>query len=516
MPSDKEFENLYNQYLLVEKNLRKVVENGKNVAKSVDKWCESNYSASQSMVQFVNTNQTVEYDDGDEFKQNVLDLGSYYESEFSQSRKAILCVINKRVVNGIEQFLKDGTNGIESIYKQRKNILLDYDSHLQKAAAYSKKEVTVQSTRFQMKADHDKSMLHDFTEYLEKRLHEFVRIGRSLLQTESAVLLSCELFLLKHQYDALSEIGNNMGEDLLFPVLNDLDEICDRLNEFPNEEIQYNLPSTGLSIYPASEYPVFVSFNDYIKQAGAIQQPVGMKGKGKEKKRRVKGDSSVDGSVDTVSKQRRRVKGGSSVDGSVDETPKQRRRVKGGSSVDDSLSVDSVQKQKRRVTEASPMDDSIDETPRQRRRVTESSPMDDSLSIDSAHTTSSHYSHHQHNNPNFLSQQNETPSWMDDIESWGFQTEQPNEDDQTNEDEQYNEDDQTYEDDLSDQSDSSDDYYIGMKVKALYSCKSDEDGDLQFKKGDIIVVTQFFKGGWWMGECRGQTGIFPSNYVKPL
>ena len=55
-----------------------------------------------------------------------------------------------------------------------------------------------------------------------------------------------------------------------------------------------------------------------------------------------------------------------------------------------------------------------------------------------------------------------------------------------------------------------------MKVKALYSCKSDEDGDLQFKKGDIIVVTQFFKGGWWMGECRGQTGIFPSNYVKPL
>ena len=502
MPSDKEFENLYNQYLLVEKNLRKVVENGKNVAKSVDKWCESNYSASQSMVQFVNTNQTVEYDDGDEFKQNVLDLGSYYESEFSQSRKAILCVINKRVVNGIEQFLKDGTNGIESIYKQRKNILLDYDSHLQKAAAYSKKEVTVQSTRFQMKADHDKSMLHDFTEYLEKRLHEFVRIGRSLLQTESAVLLSCELFLLKHQYDALSEIGNNMGEDLLFPVLNDLDEICDRLNEFPNEEIQYNLPSTGLSIYPASEYPVFVSFNDYIKQAGAIQQPVGMKGKGKEKKRRVKGGSSVDGSVDTVSKQRRRVKGGSSVDGSVDETPKQRRRVKGGSSVDDSLSVDSVQKQKRRVTE--------------------SSPMDDSLSIDSAHTTSSHYSHHQHNNPNFLSQQNETPSWMDDIESWGFQTEQPNEDDQTNEDEQYNEDDQTYEDeqsnedDLSDQSDPSDDYYIGMKVKALYSCKSDEDGDLQFKKGDIIVVTQFFKGGWWMGECRGQTGIFPSNYVKPL
>lgn len=467
------------------------MENGKNVAKNVDKWCESNYSASQSMVQFVNTKQTVEYEDGDEFRQNVLDLGSYYENEFFRSRKAILCVINKRVVNGIEQFLKDGTNGIESIYKQRKNILLDYDSHLQKAAAYSKKEVTVQSTRFQMKANHDKSMLHDFTEYLEKRLHEFIRIGRSLLQTETAVLLSCELFLLKQQYDALSEIGNNMGEDVLFPVLNDLDKIYDKLTEYPNEEIQYDPPSTGLSIYPVSEYPVFVSFNDYIKQAGAIQQPVGVKGKGKgkEKKRRVKEGSSVDGSVDETPRQRRRMKEGSSVDGSVDETPRQRRSV----------------------TEASPMDDSFDSTPRQRRRVTETSPLDDSLSIDSSHTTSSHYSHQQHNHHDFISQQNETPSWMDAIESWGFPSEQPKSEEQTNE-EEFSE----QSEDLSDQSDSSDEYYIGMKVKALYSCKSDEDGDLQFKKGDIIVVTQFFKGGWWMGECRGETGIFPSNYVKPL
>ena len=32
--------------------------------------------------------------------------------------------------------------------------------------------------------------------------------------------------------------------------------------------------------------------------------------------------------------------------------------------------------------------------------------------------------------------------------------------------------------------------------------------------GSIITVTQMVDGGWWEGELDGDTGWFPSNFVK--
>lgn len=95
-----------------------------------------------------------------------------------------------------------------------------------------------------------------------------------------------------------------------------------------------------------------------------------------------------------------------------------------------------------------------------------------------------------------------SPNWMDNLQNWGnvettsdlvgidwnIQSE-PNEEDNL---------------------------VIGMKVKALYPCQTDEEGDLQFKQGDIITVTGFFAEGWWIGERHGKSGIFPSNYVERL
>ncbi|KIX03642.1 uncharacterized protein Z518_07195 [Rhinocladiella mackenziei CBS 650.93] len=52
---------------------------------------------------------------------------------------------------------------------------------------------------------------------------------------------------------------------------------------------------------------------------------------------------------------------------------------------------------------------------------------------------------------------------------------------------------------------------------ALFTFDPDQDGDLGFKKGDIITITKRTKNktDWWTGRTEdGRTGIFPSNYVE--
>ncbi|XP_061667407.1 intersectin-2-like [Syngnathoides biaculeatus] len=50
---------------------------------------------------------------------------------------------------------------------------------------------------------------------------------------------------------------------------------------------------------------------------------------------------------------------------------------------------------------------------------------------------------------------------------------------------------------------------------ALYTYESPEAGDLTFEEGDVIVVTER-EGEWWQGCIGDQTGVFPSNYVRPV
>ena len=54
------------------------------------------------------------------------------------------------------------------------------------------------------------------------------------------------------------------------------------------------------------------------------------------------------------------------------------------------------------------------------------------------------------------------------------------------------------------------------RVRALFDFQPSEPGELQFKKGDILAVLASVYKDWWKGSLRGQTGIFPLNYVEKL
>uniref|UniRef100_A0A1I7ZK87 SH3 domain-containing protein n=1 Tax=Steinernema glaseri TaxID=37863 RepID=A0A1I7ZK87_9BILA len=51
-------------------------------------------------------------------------------------------------------------------------------------------------------------------------------------------------------------------------------------------------------------------------------------------------------------------------------------------------------------------------------------------------------------------------------------------------------------------------------ARALYDYKSPVQGDLQFFAGDMIAIIQKVDDGWYKGELRGRTGMFPANFVE--
>lgn len=53
-------------------------------------------------------------------------------------------------------------------------------------------------------------------------------------------------------------------------------------------------------------------------------------------------------------------------------------------------------------------------------------------------------------------------------------------------------------------------------VKARFNFKQNNEDELSFSKGDMIVVTRQEEGGWWEGTLNGKTGWFPSNYVREI
>ncbi|KAL1969987.1 hypothetical protein VTN77DRAFT_6392 [Rasamsonia byssochlamydoides] len=56
------------------------------------------------------------------------------------------------------------------------------------------------------------------------------------------------------------------------------------------------------------------------------------------------------------------------------------------------------------------------------------------------------------------------------------------------------------------------------KAIALYTFDADQEGDLGFKKGEIITILKRTDKAedWWTGRIGDRTGIFPSNYVEVL
>ena len=50
-------------------------------------------------------------------------------------------------------------------------------------------------------------------------------------------------------------------------------------------------------------------------------------------------------------------------------------------------------------------------------------------------------------------------------------------------------------------------------VQALYDFKPQEQGELEFQRGDIITVTDRSDQHWWNGEIGDRKGLFPNTYV---
>ena len=56
------------------------------------------------------------------------------------------------------------------------------------------------------------------------------------------------------------------------------------------------------------------------------------------------------------------------------------------------------------------------------------------------------------------------------------------------------------------------------QAQALFDFIAEEDGEISFKKGDILFVVEKPDANWWVGMlgAQGSQGLFPSTYVKSL
>lgn len=54
------------------------------------------------------------------------------------------------------------------------------------------------------------------------------------------------------------------------------------------------------------------------------------------------------------------------------------------------------------------------------------------------------------------------------------------------------------------------------QCRAIYQYSANLNDELSLSPGDLITVHQKQPDGWWIGECKGRTGIFPATYVQVI
>lgn len=52
--------------------------------------------------------------------------------------------------------------------------------------------------------------------------------------------------------------------------------------------------------------------------------------------------------------------------------------------------------------------------------------------------------------------------------------------------------------------------------RAMYSFHPNQEGELVFSEGDVIIITNQVDANWYEGTLGGQSGLFPVSYVDVL
>ena len=236
--------------------------------KTIEKTSSNRLKVSQGYCTFVSTQPLFEDEAVSQYKQYVTDLNILCEKQHEATTKVVLEVLKKRVVVQITAFLKDGTADMESLYKKRSDIRLDYDSHLQKTGVYERKNAMEEAMRFHSKARHDNAMLNAFTAYLTRRMEEFVSLGLKLLLLCTTTMVACEFYLTKRQYDALCMMGTNLSEEDVFSITSELTTLVQKVIAGESIEKDIIAPLLEIDPHPPSEYPVYTSYDEWVKKGG--------------------------------------------------------------------------------------------------------------------------------------------------------------------------------------------------------------------------------------------------------
>ncbi|KAK2817205.1 hypothetical protein Q5P01_025396 [Channa striata] len=56
----------------------------------------------------------------------------------------------------------------------------------------------------------------------------------------------------------------------------------------------------------------------------------------------------------------------------------------------------------------------------------------------------------------------------------------------------------------------------GQRVQVIHDFIPEGPGELSLRAGDVVTMVEQVDSEWYRGTCRGSTGFFPINYVKPL